>query len=189
MPDPVRIDLPASRSSLASLVAGDEVVLYGPVYTARDATHHRLLAAVRETGELPFGLDGATLFYAGPTPPAHGRPAGAVGPTTAKRMDLSTPELLRAGIVATIGKGTRSEEVRLACAETGSVYFAALGGAAALLATHVAAAEPIAYEELGTEALVRMTLEAFPAYVAIDASGSDLYVSAPEKWRAERGRL
>lgn len=188
MPDPIRVDLPASRATLASLSAGDEVQLYGTVYTARDATHQRLLADLREAGELPFGLGGATLFYAGPTPPAHGRPAGAVGPTTARRMDSVTPELLRAGIVATIGKGSRSEEVRRTCVETGSVYFAAVGGAAALLATHVVNAEPVAYEELGTEALVRMTLEAFPAYVAIDTAGNDLYADAPADWRADKGR-
>jgi fumarate hydratase class I/fumarate hydratase subunit beta len=186
--EPVRIDLPASRDTLASLTAGDEVLLYGSVFTARDATHQRLLTALRADGELPFGLIGQTLFYAGPTPPARGRPAGAIGPTTASRMDAATPELLRAGIVATIGKGSRSEEVRRACVETGSVYFAALGGAAALLATHVVAAEPIAFDELGTEALVRLTLDAFPAYVAIDAGGVDLYASAPEQWRADGGR-
>jgi fumarate hydratase class I/fumarate hydratase subunit beta len=188
VPEPVDIELPVTRSVLARLSAGDEVLLSGPVYTARDATHQRLIAAVRETGELPFGLLGQTLFYAGPTPPAHDRPAGAVGPTTAKRMDATTPELLRAGVVATIGKGGRAEEVRRACVETGSVYFAALGGAAALLATHVVSAEPVAWPELGTEALVRMTLKDFPAYVAIDARGKDLYAEAPAEWRAERER-
>ncbi len=186
MPEPIRIQLPVTREALASLRAGDEVVLYGPVYTARDAGHLRLLDAVRTDGELPFGLAGQTIFYAGPTPPAAGRPAGAVGPTTSKRMDAATPELLRAGIVATIGKGARAEAVRLACQETGSVYFAAVGGAAALLATFVTAAEPVAWPELGTEALVRMTLEGFPAFVGIDAAGNDLYASAPESWRAMR---
>jgi len=184
VPKATRIDLPVSREALSALVAGDEVLLYGPVYTARDATHARLLEELDRSGSLPFGLEGQTLFYAGPTPPAHGRPAGAVGPTTAKRMDAATPALLRAGIVATIGKGSRSDEVRRACAETGAVYFAAVGGAAALLATHVVAAEPVAWEDLGTEALVRMTLDAFPAYVAIDAQGNDLYASAPAEWRS-----
>jgi len=178
------LKLPLSRDALASLRAGDEVVLSGPVFTARDATHARLLAALGDTGELPFGLVGQTLFYAGPTPPTAGRPAGAVGPTTAKRMDSVTPQLLAAGIVATIGKGARSPEVRDACAAYGAVYFAAVGGAAALLATRVMAVETIAWPELGTEALVRMTLDRFPVFVAIDTRGHDLYADAPAQWRA-----
>jgi fumarate hydratase subunit beta len=185
--DAVRVDLPVDRLKLTELKAGDQVLLYGPVYTARDATHARLIADLRRTGELPHGLAGQTLFYAGPTPPAHGRPAGSVGPTTAKRMDAFTPELLEAGIAATIGKGARSDEVRLACGRTGSVYFAAIGGAAALLATHVISAETVAYEDLGTESLVRMVLDAFPAFVAIDAVGGDLYASAPVEWRQQNG--
>jgi fumarate hydratase subunit beta len=182
----IEIAFPAPRAALELLHAGEEVLLSGPVYTARDAGHERLLGALAQEGELPHGLVGQTLFYAGPTPSAAGRPVGAVGPTTAARMDAATPALLRAGIVATIGKGARSEEVRRACIETGSVYFAAIGGAAALLARHVTAVEPVAYDELGTEALVRMTLSCFPAFVAIDVEGNDLYASAPEMWRAER---
>lgn len=185
--EPRRIDLPVSREVLATLRAGDEVRLFGPVYTARDAGHERLLAELAEKHELPYELAGQTLFYAGPTPPAAGRPAGAVGPTTAKRMDAATPTLLREGIVAAIGKGARSEGARAAFAETGSVYFAAVGGAAALLATHVVSAEPVAWPDLGTEALVRMQLDDFPAFVAIDAEGNDLYASAPAEWRAEPG--
>jgi len=185
---PVGIELPVSREKLASLRVGDEVRLSGPVFTARDATHARLLEALDRDGMLPFGLAGQTLFYAGPTPPAAGRPAGAVGPTTAKRMDAATPALLRAGIVATIGKGGRSAAVREACAATGSVYFAAVGGAAALLATYVRAAEPVAWDDLGTEALVRMELDEFPAFVAIDVTGADLYAEAPAEWREATGR-
>ena len=187
MPDPVRIDLPASRETLASLRAGDEVRLFGPVFTARDAAHERLLEALAATGELPFGLAGQTLFYAGPTPAVEGYPAGSVGPTTAKRMDAATPALLRAGIVAAIGKGSRAEDIRTAFAETGSVYFAAVGGVAALLGMHVIAAEPVAWPELGTEALVRLTLDGFPAFVAIDTAGADLYATAPAHWLAEAG--
>lgn len=183
MPDPIRIELPATREALADLRVGDEVRLFGPAFTARDATHARIIAALHAEGALPFGLAGHTLFYAGPTPPAHGRPAGAVGPTTAKRMDGFTPEILRAGIVATIGKGSRAEDVRKACVDTGSVYFAAVGGAAALLATRVVAAEPIAWDDLGTEALVRLQLEDFPVFVAIDTLGNDLYEAAPGAWR------
>lgn len=187
MTEHIRVDLPASRELLRTLRAGDEVVLYGPVFTARDATHERLLAELSAGGQLPFGLEGQTLFYAGPTPPAAGRPAGAVGPTTARRMDFATPALLGAGIVATIGKGVRSEAVRQACVATSSVYFAAVGGAAALLATYVASATPVAWDDLGTEALVRMELSGMPAFVAIDTLGQDLYAQAPEAWRASMG--
>jgi tartrate/fumarate subfamily iron-sulfur-dependent hydro-lyase beta chain len=179
----IDIQLPVTRATLAQLHAGDTALLSGPVYTARDAGHERLLAALAADGELPFELAGQVLFYAGPTPPAAGRPVGAVGPTTAKRMDAATPALMRAGIVATIGKGSRAPEVRDACIETGGVYFAAVGGAAALLAQHVTAAEPVAWDDLGTEALVRMTLSDFPVFVAIDAEGNDLYESAPREWR------
>lgn len=176
MNEPLQIVLPASREELASLRVGDEVLITGPVYTARDATHVRLAGeTTAHGGTLPYGLEGQTLFYAGPTPPAAGRPIGSVGPTTASRMDAWTPMLLRAGIVATIGKGPRSTAVRDACAGTGSVYFAAVGGAAALLATRVVSVTPVAYPDLGTEALVRLDLDRFPAVVAIDSSGGDLY--------------
>lgn len=180
------VTLPATRDELAALSIGDEVALSGTVYTARDATHVRIVECLERDGVLPFGLAGQTLFYAGPTPPAAGRPAGSVGPTTAKRMDAWTPALLRAGVCATIGKGGRSAEVVAACAETGAVYFAAVGGAAALLARHVTAMEPVAWPELGTEALVKVTLDRFPAFVAIDARGNDLYASAPKQCRAAR---
>ncbi len=176
------ITLPASREVLATLTAGDEVALSGVVYTARDAAHARLIAELERDGALPYGLEGQVLFYAGPTPPAAGRPVGAVGPTTAKRMDAFTPPLLSAGISGAIGKGARSDAVRRSFAEHGAVYFAAVGGSAALLAKHVTAVEPVAYPELGTEALVRMTLRDFPAFVAIDAAGRDLYADAAAQW-------
>lgn len=179
--------MPVSHERLATLRAGDEVSLFGPVYTARDATHARLLDELARAGALPFGLEGQTLFYAGPTPPAAGRPAGAVGPTTAKRMDFATPALHEAGIVATIGKGARSQAVRDACVATSSVYFAAVGGAAALLATYVVSVTPVAWDDLGTEALVRMELAGLPAFVAIDTLGGDLYDQAPRAWREQAG--
>ncbi len=184
MSDPISVKLPATPDTLASLRAGDEVRLSGPVFTARDATHARLLAELEREGSLPYGLAGQTLFYAGPTPARPGRPVGAVGPTTAARMDFATPALMRAGIVASIGKGIRATEVVDACRETGGVYFAAVGGAAALLATYIDSAETIAYEELGSEALVRMTFRGFPAFVALDAHGGDLYRTAPSQWRS-----
>lgn len=187
MSDPVRMMLPAGVEAFADLVAGDEVLLSGPVYTARDATHLRILGELERTGVLPFGLAGQVLFYAGPTPAAAGRAVGSVGPTTAKRMDAFTPQLLDAGVVATIGKGARSGDVRDACVRTGAVYFAAVGGSAALLARHVSSVEPIAWSDLGTEALVRMELDEFPVFVAIDSRGADLYASAPAAWRLPEG--
>ncbi|MDO9556470.1 MAG: FumA C-terminus/TtdB family hydratase beta subunit [Coriobacteriia bacterium] len=187
MTDLVRITLPAGVEAFSGLVAGDEVLLSGPVYTARDATHARISEELERSGELPFGLKGKVLFYAGPTPAAAGRPVGSVGPTTAKRMDAFTPALLEAGIVATIGKGARSAGVRDACVRTGAVYLAAVGGSAALLATHVRSVEPVAWDDLGTEALVRMELDDFPVFVAIDASGADLYATAPAMWRRTEG--
>lgn len=174
---PLRLQLPLDRETARSLRCGQEVRLCGPAYTMRDAGHARALASLRKTGSLPFDLAGQTLFYAGPTPAAAGRPLGSVGPTTASRMDFATPELMDAGIVACIGKGKRAPEVAQACVRNGSVYFACVGGIAALLACHVTSSELVAWEDLGTEALRRVTLDDFPAFVAIDAQGSDLYRS------------
>ena len=174
---PIDLRLPLDRDLLRELHAGQEVRLTGPVYTMRDAGHARALAALRETGELPFGLAGQTLFYAGPTPAAAGRPLGSVGPTTASRMDFATPALMDAGILACIGKGKRAPEVAQACVRDGCVYFACVGGIAALLATHVTATKTVAWDDLGTEALRLLTLEDFPAFVAIDTRGADLYRS------------
>ena len=137
--EPVRLSLPLGRPRLAELHAGDACLLTGPLYTLRDAGHVRLMAELEAAdGTLPYGLDGQAIFYAGPTPAAAGRPCGAGGPTTARRMDFAAPALHRAGVAATVGKGRRSAEVRDACRETGSVYFVACGGAAAYLAKCVA---------------------------------------------------
>ena len=175
MSEPVRLNLPLDKSQLTSLKAGQEVRLTGPCYTMRDAGHARALEALEQTGELPFGLAGQTLFYAGPTPAAAGRPLGSVGPTTASRMDFATPQLMRAGIAACIGKGKRNQAVIDACVENGAVYFAAVGGIAALLAKHVTASETVAWDDLGTEALRRIMLDDFPVFVAVDVAGRDLY--------------
>ena len=185
MSEPVVIRLPGDAGQLRALSAGTAVSLSGPVYTARDATHEKLISELAAGGALPHGLVGQVLFYAGPTPATAGRPAGSVGPTTAKRMDTWTPALLAAGIAATIGKGARSEAVRDACQAHGAVYLAAVGGAAALLGSHVIAAEPVAYADLGTEALVRLELDSFPVWVAIDADGHDLYALARQEWAEE----
>jgi fumarate hydratase subunit beta len=176
IPDvPLHLTLPLKSADVARLRVGQAVLLSGPVYTMRDAGHARALEALRRSGELPFGLSGQTLFYAGPTPAAADRPFGSVGPTTASRMDLATPDLMAAGIVACIGKGKRALSVHEACKAHKGVYFAAVGGIAALLAAHVVAREEVAWPDLGTEALRRLELDGFPCFVAIDTQGNDLY--------------
>lgn len=171
----VELALPCPREELARLAVGDEVLLSGTLYTMRDAGHQRALECLERDGHLPFGLDGQVLFYAGPTPAAAGRPLGSVGPTTASRMDFAAPQLFAAGIVAAIGKGKRSAEVVRACQETGSVYLCTIGGIAALLAKSVTESTLVAWEDLGTEALRKLELRDFPAYVAVDTKGRDLY--------------
>ena len=174
--EPVRLSLPLGRARLAGLHAGDAWMLTGPLYTLRDAGHVRLMAELEAAdGTLPYDLDGQAIFYAGPTPAAAGRPFGAVGPTTASRMDFAAPALHRAGVAATVGKGRRSAEVRDACRETGSVYFVACGGAAAYLAKCVASSETVAYDDLGTEALRRIEVVDFPVFVGVDVQGRDVY--------------
>lgn len=170
-----KLSLPLSRDDLRQLRVGDACLLSGEMFMLRDAGHIRLLAELEKQGSLPYALKGASIFYAGPSPAAAGRPFGAVGPTTASRMDFAAPRLHRAGIVATIGKGVRSPEVVEACKETGSVYFVATGGAAALLAQCVTAGEVIAYEDLGTEALRRIEVCDLPVFVGIDVQGDCVY--------------
>lgn len=171
----IEINLPEDRALFKDLIAGQKVYISGTIYTMRDAGHKRCLEYLRTWGHLPYGLEGQTLFYAGPTPPSAGRPFGSIGPTTASRMDFATPEMLHAGIAAMIGKGKRAEEVIDACKETKSVYFAAVGGIAALLAKCVVASKDIAWTDLGTEALRQITVKRLPVYVEIDTQGRDLY--------------
>lgn len=180
---PIALSLPLDKARLAELSAGDAVSLSGPLYTLRDAGHIRLLDELRERGSLPYGLAGQAIFYAGPTPSAAGRPFGAVGPTTASRMDFAAPALYDAGVVATVGKGTRSDEVVDACVRNGAVYFVTVGGAAAYLAKCVVSSEVLAYDDLGTEALRRIEVRDFPAFVGVDVRGRDVYRLA----RAEAG--
>lgn len=172
---PIKLTLPLDRAALADLRVGDEVLLTGPLYTMRDAGHVRCLDELEATGQLPYGLEGQTLFYAGPTPATNTRPFGAIGPTTASRMDFATPDLMDAGIVATIGKGKRSAQVVEACKRTGGVYFCAVGGIAAKLAECVKASELVAWEDLGTEALRRIMVVDLPVFVEVDVQGRDLY--------------
>lgn len=173
---PVRVNLDDTNvaTSLAQLSAGDFCLLSGTMFTARDAAHMRLLKELDTQGNLPYDLAGKILFYAGPTPPAQGQVFGAVGPTTSSRMDFATPQLFAAGVKGAVGKGSRSQAVVDACKQHGCVYFVAVGGAAAELATHVKSSELIAYEDLGTEAIRKITVEEFPVFVAIDTNGHDL---------------
>lgn len=189
MVEPVSLKLPLQRDELAKLAAGDALLLTGALYTARDAGHVRLMDALEKTGELPFGLAGQTIFYAGPTPPSAGRPLGSVGPTTAGRMDFAAPALYRAGVVASIGKGSRSQEVIDACVETGSVYLCCIGGCAALLAKSVVDAQTVAWDDLGTEALRRLEVVDFPCFVAIDTQGRDIYSEVAARALQGKGDL
>jgi len=180
---PRHLSLPLSRNVLASLRAGEPCLLSGCMFTLRDAGHVRLLHEMQETAaglpcsspSLPYGLAGQTIFYAGPTPSAAGRPFGSIGPTTASRMDFAAPVLHRAGVVATVGKGVRNRAVHDVCVETGSVYFVAVGGAAAFLAKCVVSSTTLGYSELGTEALRRIEVVDFPVFVGIDTQGNDIY--------------
>lgn len=182
----IDITLPVTRAELAALKLGDQVRLFGPVYTMRDAGHLRVLEQLEQQSELPYNLAGQTLFYAGPAPATAGFPSGAVGPTTASRMDFAAPRLFKAGIVAVIGKGARSDEVAQACRETGSVCFSAVGGAAAFLGSKVMASELIAWEDLGTEALRKLELNGLPVFVTVDSKGNQMG-SAPNVTKVAMG--
>ncbi|MCL2332989.1 MAG: fumarate hydratase C-terminal domain-containing protein [Actinomycetia bacterium] len=183
---PRRVDLPLSPELTRELRAGDELLLCGPAFAARDATCLRLLDEARACGGAPFGLAGQLLCFIGPTPAAAGRPHGAAGPTTARRMDRATLELARFGLTATFGKGERSAELRAACREQGCVYLVGIGGAAALAALHITASEVVAWPELGPEALRRLTLADFPAFVAYDTHGGDIYQQEGDRGRVFR---
>ena len=177
MPEITKLTLPFDREQLKELRAGDACTLTGPMFTLRDAGHIRLLAELDEQGsdELPYGLAGQAIFYAGPSPASAGRPFGAIGPTTSSRMDFAAPRLHAAGVAATIGKGKRSAAVHDACTQHGCVYFVTVGGAAAYLAKCAEESETIAYDDLGTEALRRVYVRDFPVFVGIDTQGNDVY--------------
>ena len=168
------------------LTAGSRVLISGVIYTARDAAHQRLVQALDKGDRLPFDLEGQTLYYMGPSPAKPGQTIGSAGPTTSSRMDIYTPRLIAAGIRAMIGKGSRSSEVKDAIKRYKAVYFATIGGAGALLAKSIKQAEVIAYEDLGPEAILRLNIENFPAIVANDIYGEDLFEQGKAKY--QRGR-
>lgn len=158
-----------------TLCAGDRVILSGTVYTSRDAAHKRIFESLQDGTDLPYPIEGAVIYYAGPTPTPKGMAIGSCGPTTSSRMDSFTPKLLQLGLCATIGKGERSQEVIEAIKRNGSVYLCALGGAGALAAQRITECEVIAYEDLGCESVKRLTFKDFPLIVGIDCKGGNIF--------------
>ena len=175
MKQPYATQTPLTDGVIAALKAGDEVLLSGTVYAARDQAHKRLCTLLEAGQPLPFDLTGQAIYYVGPTPARPGRVIGAAGPTTATRMDAFTPALLAQGLKATIGKGYRGPDVQKAIVQYGAVHFSALGGAGALLSRYIVANELVAWDDLGTEALRRLEFAAFPLIVAYDARGGCVY--------------
>lgn len=178
----IEITTPFTAAQAAGLRAGDRVLLSGALYTARDAAHARLCDALKEGRPLPFELQDAILYYVGPTPPRPGRAIGSAGPTTSYRMDAYTPALLARGLRGMVGKGLRGPEVVQAMRRQGAVYFGAVGGTGALISRCITGAQLIAYEDLGTEAVRRLTVERLPLTVVIDSLGNNLYESGPQSY-------
>lgn len=171
----IRLTTPLTDEVVASLHAGDTVLISGALYTGRDAAHKRFIDLIKAGKPLPIDIKGQIIYYVGPTPARPGQIIGSAGPTTASRMDSTTPPLLEAGLKATIGKGGRTKELREVMKKHRTVYFAAIGGAGALLARCIKKVEVVAWPELGTEAVRRMEVENFPATVINDIEGNDLY--------------
>lgn len=169
------IKAPLCEEDAKSLRAGDYVYITGTIYTARDAAHKRMQEALDEERDLPFDIRGNIIYYMGPSPAREGRPIGSAGPTTASRMDKYAPKLLDLGLRGMIGKGKRTKEVQEAIVRNGAVYFAAVGGAGALLSKRILASEVIAYDDLGAEAIRKLEVEDFPAIVVMDCEGKNLY--------------
>ena len=172
------IKAPISDEDAKNLRAGDYVYITGTIYTARDAAHKRMAEALAEGKPLPVDMKNNIIYYMGPSPAREGRPIGSAGPTTASRMDKYAPDLLDLGLKGMIGKGKRSDAVKAAIIRNGAVYFAAVGGAGALLSQRIKSSEVIAYDDLGTEAIRRLEVENFPVIVVIDSEGNNLYETA-----------
>lgn len=169
------ITVPFDKETAKSLKAGDYVYLTGVIYTARDAAHKRMDESLNNGDKLPIDIDGNVIYYMGPSPAREGRPIGSAGPTTATRMDKYTPRLLDMGLTGMIGKGKRQPKVKEAIVRNDAVYFAAVGGAGALLSQRILKSDVVAYDDLGTEAIRRLEVENFPVIVVIDSEGNDLY--------------
>ena len=177
------INVPFDADIVKELKAGDYVYLTGTIYTARDAAHKRMYEALQNGETLPFDIEGNVIYYMGPSPAREGRPIGSAGPTTASRMDKYTPALLELGMRGMIGKGRRTEAVRESMMKNQAVYFAAVGGAGALLSKSILQAEAIAYEDLGTEAIRKLEIKDFPVIVVMDCEGNNLYDMAIEQYK------
>ncbi|MHB8762986.1 MAG: Fe-S-containing hydro-lyase [Deferrisomatales bacterium] len=183
MAEPIRLRAPLTDADVERLKAGDQVLLSGDLYTARDAAHARLADLIRQGQPLPFDLRGQIVYFVGPTPAPPGRPIGSAGPTTSYRMDPYSPLLIEHGLKGMVGKGKRSAEVTEALKRHKAVYLAAVGGAGALIAQRIRAAEIVAYEDLGPEAIRRLTVEDFPAVVVNDCHGGDVYAEGRKKYQ------
>ena len=180
-----KIQAPISNEDAKSLRAGDYVYITGTIYTARDAAHKRMWEALEKGEELPIEMKNNIIYYMGPSPAREGRPIGSAGPTTASRMDKYAPRLLDLGLGGMIGKGKRSQAVQDAIVRNKAVYFAAVGGAGALLSKCIKRADVIAYDDLGTEAIRRLEIEDLPAIVVIDSEGNNLYETAVKEYAEE----
>ena len=180
-----KISLPLTEEIISDLKAGDYVYLTGTIYTARDAAHKRIDEALNNGVALPIDIKGQTIYYMGPSPAREGRPIGSAGPTTASRMDKYAPRLLDLGLKGMIGKGRRSDAVRDAIVRNGAVYFAAVGGAGALLSKAIVSSEVVAYDDLGTEAIRKLEVVNFPVIVVIDKNGNNLYDIAQVQFNRE----
>lgn len=179
------LTVPFEEKEATKLQSGDYVYLTGTIYTARDAAHKRMFEVLEQGGELPFDIKNNIIYYMGPSPAREGRPIGSAGPTTASRMDKYAPTLLDLGQRGMIGKGKRSEEVRKAIIRNKAVYFAAVGGAGALLSKSIVSSEVIAYDDLGTEAIRKLEVKDFPVIVVIDSEGNNLYETAIKAYKED----
>ena len=178
-----QIQAPLDPQEIRTLRAGDYVKITGTIYTARDAAHKRIKETLDRGEALPFSLENNVIYYMGPSPAREGRPIGSAGLTTASRMDKYAPELLDLGLKGMIGKGKRTVQVKEAIVRNGAVYFAAVGGAGALLSKKILSSEVIAYEDLGAEAIRKLEVKDFPVIVVIDSEGNNLYETAIEQYR------
>lgn len=179
------INAPISQETAKSLRAGDYVYITGTIYTARDAAHKRMYEALQNHEALPISMENNIIYYMGPSPAREGRPIGSAGPTTASRMDKYAPKLLDLGLKGMIGKGKRSEAVKEAIIRNGAVYFAAVGGAGAILSKCITDSQVIAYDDLGTEAIRKLEVKNFPVIVVIDSEGNNLYETAIKQYSKE----
>lgn len=177
-----KITAPISNEDARNLRAGDYVYITGTIYTARDAAHKRMYEALEKGESLPIDMKNNIIYYMGPSPAREGRPIGSAGPTTASRMDKYAPKLLDLGLKGMIGKGKRSKEVIDAVVRNGCVYFAAVGGAGAILSKCIKSSEVVAYDDLGTEAIRKLYVEDFPSIVVIDSQGNNLYETAIKEY-------